>query len=356
MSGLTVAFEDTGCADARLAGGKGANLAELWRLGLGVPRGFVVTTGAFRLGAERFDPAGRFAAEIAGLDASDLGSVAAVTARIRDSILESPLPKTLIAEVEERYSAEGADGADGADDPGPAVAVRSSAVGEDGAGSSFAGLQETYLNVRGAGEVVSAVRACWASLYSIESVTYRLQRALPEEEAAMAVVVQLMADARSSGVMFTRSPSTGDRSVVAIEAAWGLGSAVVSGAVTPDSFVLSKVTGEILRRRLSPKQIRHSCGAGGGLVEEDVPPELQGAPSVSDAELGRLLDLALCIESHYGCAQDIEWSIASEDRDGRDLLVLQSRPETVWSQKETPPAAGPKARAFDHVIEMMGRG
>jgi pyruvate,water dikinase len=135
-----------------------------------------------------------------------------------------------------------------------AVAVRSSATSEDAKDASFAGLQDTYLWVRGTDEVLRMVRSCWASLYSVESVSYRRQRGMDERGVAMAVVVQTMVDARTAGVMFTRSPTTGDRSVVAIEAAWGLGSAVVGGEVTPDRWVVGKITGEISVRDISTRR------------------------------------------------------------------------------------------------------
>jgi pyruvate,water dikinase len=137
------------------------------------------------------------------------------------------------------------------------VAVRSSATCEDAADASFAGLQDTYLWVRGAQQTLQRVRSCWASLYSVESISYRLKHRFPEERVAMAVVVQIMVDARTAGVMFTRSPTTGDRSVVTIEGAWGLGSAVVGGEVTPDRWVLGKITGEITVREIADKLIQH---------------------------------------------------------------------------------------------------
>ena len=236
------------------------------------------------------------------------------------------------------------------------VAVRSGATGEDGLDASFAGLQDTFLWVRDEQSLLERLRACWSSLYSVESVCYRLQRRIAEEDAAMAVVVQQMVEARSSGVMFTRSPSTGDRSVVAVESAWGLGSAVVGGEVTPDSFTVSKVTGEVLRRQISQKVRRHVPDpAGGGIRDEEVPEALQRTPRISDDELGRLLELARTVEAHYGVAQDVEWAIAVHPAAGDGLYLLQSRPETAWAKRAAEPIAAPKARAFDHVIEAMGR-
>jgi pyruvate,water dikinase len=237
------------------------------------------------------------------------------------------------------------------------VAVRSSATGEDAADASFAGLQDTFLWVCGAEEVLERVRRCWASLYSVESVTYRLRRGLGERALAMGVVIQRMVDARCSGVAFTRSPTTGDRSVVMIEASWGLGSAVVSGEVTPDTWVVSKVTGEVLRRGVSSKLRRHRPDpAGLGVVDEEVPADLREVSCLSDEEVRALARVARQVERHYGSPQDIEWAMAREVAGPGGLLLLQSRPETVWSRRaQAPPLARPMARDFDHVISLLGR-
>jgi pyruvate, water dikinase len=336
-------------ADRPVVGGKAASLGELLGAGIRVPPGFVVTTVAFERALRAVDPDGSIGREIARLDAADHGAVARVTAALRDRVRWAPLPGELGGLVAAAYG-ELEEGERGA-----AVAVRSSATGEDSADASFAGLQDTYLWVRGAGEVVDGVRRCWASLYSAESVTYRLRRGLAEKGLAMGVVVQRMVDARASGVMFTRSPTSGDRSVVTLEASWGLGSAVVSGEVTPDTWVVSKVTGAVLRRTVSPKLWLHRPDpAGSGVVDEEVPAELREVPCLSDEEVEALVRVARRVERHYGSAQDVEWAIAREVAVPAGLFVLQSRPETVWSRRERPPVAAPRARAFDHVITALG--
>lgn len=352
MNDLVVPLADLGRDDVLRAGGKGASLGEMVRLGLPVPPGFVVTTDAFRHVLAELDPDGDTAAAIGRLDPHDHQAVDAATAPVRAALSACPLPAGLEAAVRSHYRALAA-AAGG--EPVP-VAVRSSATGEDGLDASFAGLQDTFLWVRDDDALLSRLRACWASLFSVESVCYRLQRRIPEEDAAMAVVVQQMVEARSAGVMFTRSPSTGDRSVVAVEGAWGLGSAVVGGEVTPDAFTVSKVTGEVLRRQVSCKTRRHVPDpAGDGVLDEEVPAELQTAPSLDDGELGQLLALARAVEDHYGVAQDVEWAVAAGAPPGEGLFLLQSRPETAWSKREAAPLAAPKARAFDHVIEALGR-
>jgi pyruvate,water dikinase len=340
-------FAQLGIADVPVAGGKGASLGELLRAGIRVPDGFVVTTAAFRLAVEHLDPAGELAARIATLDPADAGAVAATTREVRDRVLAAPLPDTVVAAVRAGYDQLCGD----CGQAGLPVAVRSSATSEDSAEASFAGLQDTYLWVRGGEEVLDQVRRCWASLYSVESVTYRRRRGIGEDDLAMAVVVQRMVDSRSSGVMFTRSPLTGDKSVVCVDASWGLGSAVVSGDVTPDSYVVSKVTGEISRRTVATKTRWHRPDpAGSGVVETDVPTDLQDRPALTDQEIAELVAVARRIEAHYGVPQDVEWAVDSSG----EVFLLQSRPETVWAEKDRARAAAPTARPFDHVLNLLG--
>jgi len=164
------------------------------------------------------------------------------------------------------------------------------------------------------------------------------------------VVVQAMVDARTAGVMFTRSPTTGDKSVITIEGAWGLGSAVVSGEVTPDRWVVGKITGEISVRDISNKHIRQVPAPGGGIVDEELPADMRTAPALSDEELQALRAVGRRVEKHYGRPQDIEWAI---DKTGR-LLLLQSRPETVWSAKDAKPVAAASADPLRHVMTIFG--
>jgi pyruvate,water dikinase len=346
MSGHLIRdFADIGRSDRPVAGGKGASLGELTRAGIRVPPGFVVTTAAYERTLASIDPEGAARAQIADLPSGDHAAVARVTAGLRAHIAGADPPADVRAAIIDGYRSLGA---------GALVAVRSSATGEDSEGASYAGLQDTYLCVRGADEVVDRVRACWASLYNDRSVTYRLRRGHGEEGLAMAVVVQRMVDPRCAGVMFTRSPTTGDRSVVAVEACWGLGSALVSGDVTPDAYIVNKVTGEIIKRTISAKLHSHQRDpAGAGVVTTDVPGDLRTRPCLDADELRALVQLARQVEGHYGAPQDIEWAIAGDLPAGANLVVLQSRPETVWAGRAAPPAAAPKARPFDHVLDAL---
>jgi pyruvate,water dikinase len=338
-------FEDIRLADRPMVGGKGASLGELTAAGIRVPAGFVVTTAAFELALAEIDPGGTIRGQIERLSQSDLPAIAAAADAIRDRFLRAALPQPIAVAVSAAYLKLAG--------PASPVAVRSSATSEDSAEASFAGLQDTQLCVAGSDAVLAALAACWASLYSRESVSYRLRLKLPERQVAMGVVVQRMLASRASGVMFTRSPVSGDRSVIAIEGSFGLGSAIVSGEVTPDNYVVNKVTGDIVSRTLSVKALRHVSAAGGGVRIEALDASEQRLPALSDQEVRDLALLGKKVERHYGAAQDIEWAIAP-DADGVERIhLLQSRPETVWSQRDTSPLVQPAARAYDHVLAAL---
>ena len=353
---LVRGLDEVGAGDRALAGGKGASLGELCRAGIGVPPGYVVTAEAFERALRALDPDGAIRREVERLPADDAAAIAEVTSRVRARVAGAPLPGDVREQIVAGYRGLGGGDPDLREGGGVPVAVRSSATGEDEAEASFAGLQDTYLWVRGADALIDHVRQCWASLYNPEAVGYRLRMQISERDLAMAVVVQRMVEPRCAGVMFTCSPVTGDRSVIAVEGCWGLGSALVSGDVTPDSFVVSKVTGEIVRRQVAAKLRMHRAGPGGaGVAVAGVPASLQQVACLRDAELAALARLGGQVEDHYGTPQDIEWAITDGAALPESLVVLQSRPETVWSRRRAGPVATPKARAVDHVFEQLGR-
>jgi len=335
-------FGEVGIHDRPTVGGKGGSLGELTGAGIAVPPGFVVTTHAFERFLEALETREPVRAKVEAVDASDLGAVTRLSEELRQRVIEEAIP----ADVEQSILA--AHGELGAG----AVAVRSSATTEDAEDASFAGLQDTFLWVLDGTDTVARVRECWGSLYSVESITYRKKHDLPEEGVAMAVVVQQMVDARCAGVMFTRSPTTGDKSVITIEGAWGLGSAVVSGEVTPDRWVLGKITGEISTRDISHKHAKQVPAPEGGIVEVELEATEADAPCLTDEQLQALREVGRKIERHYGKPQDIEWAL---DEDG-NILLLQSRPETVWSAKDTAPVKKPEADALKHVMTIFGGG
>jgi pyruvate, water dikinase len=330
-------------ADRATVGGKGGSLGELMRAHIAVPAGFVVTTRAFEQFMAALNNENSFRSRAQALRSHDLEEIRELFGIVTAQFETAPIPQDVHAEIVAAHAQ-----LCGSDLDLP-LAVRSSATAEDSEEASFAGLQDTYLWVRGADAILKHIRSCWASLYSVPSISYRRKRGMPEDGVAIAVVVQKMVNARSAGVMFTRSPVTGDRSVITVEATWGLGSALVGGEVTPDRFVIGKITGQITAREISDKSIQH-VPAENGICEVDASEELRRVPSISDSELKTLAEIGRKIERHYGKAQDIEWAI---DHNGQ-IFVLQSRPETVWSGKDTLPVAKPADNPLLHVMNIFG--
>jgi pyruvate, water dikinase len=332
-------------ADSARYGGKSASLGELLRAGIPVPPGFALSTTAFDEFVESSGLADRMAAALAGVGASDVEALARASHVIAEAMRSAPVPLAVREEVAEQYAAlTGGDEA-------PPVAVRSSALGEDSGEATFAGQQDTYLWVRGADEIGSAIRDCWASLYNTQAISYRARLGGDAGgRPAMGVTVQLMVDAAVSGVMFTCNPVTGDPSMVAVNAGWGLGLAVVGGEVTPDDYLVSKVTREIVREHVHDKEIEYQPAPGGrGTVQVPVSAERRTAPCLDAELLATLVDLSKRIERHFGGHQDVEWAI---DRGG-ELYVLQSRPVTALPTREVTP--GP-ASAISLVMQKFGAG
>ncbi|MEP6547210.1 MAG: PEP/pyruvate-binding domain-containing protein [Gammaproteobacteria bacterium] len=338
-------FADIGLGDRLEVGGKGGSLGELQRAGIAVPPGFVVKTEAFERFIESLERESPLRERVQALNAADLEATTALSKELRARFAAAALPTDVAEEIAAAHAALTGGASQSA------VAVRSSATAEDASDASFAGMQDTYLWVMSLRQTLHMVRSCWGSLYSVESISYRRKREFAEKDIAMAVVVQTMADARTAGVMFTRSPLSGDRSVLTIEGSWGLGSAVVGGEVTPDRWVVGKITGEISVREIATKSIRHAAAAAGGTESVPVPVELQGVACMSDQEIQALAAIGRKVERHYGRPQDIEWVVASHSG---EILLLQSRPETVWSAKEAVPVGRAAADPSSHVLSIFG--
>jgi pyruvate, water dikinase len=306
--------------DADRFGGKSAALGELIAAGIPVPGGFALSAAMYT--------------EAVGEVTAD----SAAAARERIGSLE--IAPRVAEEVARRYAA--------IDGEEPPVAVRSSALGEDSEEATFAGQQETILWVRGADAVMDAVRTCWASLYSDEAVSYRRRLGESAQAPAMGVTVQRMVDAAISGVMFTCNPLTGDRSMVAINAGWGLGLAVVGGEVTPDDHLVSKITGEVVRETISDKQIQYVPRADGrGTEVVDVAPERRTQRCLDESALAELVALARRVEQHFGAPQDVEWAFD----DSGELFVLQARPVTGLPERQARPRP---ASAMEMVMGTFG--
>lgn len=328
-------------------GGKSANLGELLAADIPVPPGFAIGADAFRSFVHAAGLDGTIAAALERAPQGTVDALLAASKAIDEAMRFAPLPDTLRDEIGSRYRELAR--ASGQDEP--PVAVRSSALGEDSEDASHAGQQESFLWVRGVEHVGDAVRDCWVSLYSPQAISYRAAHAAVGHEAAMGVTVQLMVDAEVSGVLFTCNPVSGDPSMVAINASWGLGIAVVGGEVTPDDYLVSKITGEVVRQTVSPKHHEYVPDAAGrGTVRIEVPDERRDVACLGEAALAALVDVAKRIERHYGSHQDVEWAIARGRALPESLLVLQARPVTTVRQ----PASKLSASALSLVLGTFG--
>ena len=330
-------------ADSGSFGGKSSTLGELIAGGIPVPPGFAVSTSAFCAFVDEAGLVGKIAAETARISPGDVESIGAASHAISEAMRFAPVPDAVRDEVAQRYAELGE----------PPVAVRSSALGEDSQDATFAGQQETYLWVRGADHVCDAVRDCWVSLFSSPAIAYRAQLGVGDEPA-MGVAVQLMVDAEVSGVLFTCNPVSGDPSMIAVNASWGLGLAVVGGEVTPDDYLVSKITREVVREHVHAKDVEYVPDAGGrGAVRVEVPEERREVPCVEAAELDALVDVAGRIERYFGSHQDVEWAIARGGELPASLFIVQSRPVTAMNRPAGTPAA---ASAMALVMSAFGVG
>lgn len=309
---------------ADLVGGKALGLGSLLREGFQVPTGFCVPANVYSdtLVATGLD---REIVEI--VESGAVKTLDEASARIRELFENEPLPAEVAADVTAAYEQLPESGQ-------TPVAVRSSARGEDSADASFAGQQESYLWIRGSSEVHRHIMRCWGSLFTPQAISYRADRRIRLEDVAMCVVVQQMVPAEAAGVMFTLDPLTGDPSQICIEASYGLGTAVVGGEVTPDRFVVDKVTLELRDQETHAKPFAHRFDPDTGSVRSfDIPDTLQAEPCLSTEEVIEIARLGKTIERTFGAPQDIEIAVAGAATP-RDVYLLQTRPETVWSKRK----------------------
>ncbi|MEZ0248593.1 MAG: phosphoenolpyruvate synthase [Thermoproteus sp.] len=344
--GLVVWLHEVSRKDHNLVGGKGANLGEIAKLAR-VPPGFVVTTEAFRRFIESTGIKSKILELLGAVKGGSPDDYENASARIRGLIETAEMPRDIAEEVAKAYLrlSEIARVKD------VAVAVRSSATAEDIAEASFAGQQDTYLNVRGVENVLYYVKKVWASLYTARAIYYREQMGIRHEDAAIAVVVQKLVNARSAGVMFTLDPTSGDTSKIVIEAGWGLGEGVVRGIVTPDEFVVDKSSLKIVERRISKKKVAVVKDEAGLTKEVELSEEKAAAQALSDEEVLEYAKMALELERHYGHPLDIEFSVDADMSFPENLFIVQVRPETVWSRKKTEAAAAKEVKGGAVVVK-----
>ncbi len=316
-------FNEVGKSELALVGGKGANLGELTQAGLPVPPGFCVTSAGYQdfIRLKRIDQLINNA--LAAIRLDDLEDVQRKSALIQSSILSSSIPPRIIDEISTGYYKL----IDQTSRDVP-LAVRSSATAEDQANASFAGQLETYLNIHGVPALLDHIKLCWASLWAARVVAYIANQGLDHHSASMSVVVQAMVPSEVSGVLFTVNPVTGKRDEAVINASWGLGEAIVSGVVSPDTITARKSDGEMIDRQTGLKEIMIAYASDGGTEELPVPEEKRTKPALSELQVKRLTELGNRIEAYYGEPQDIEWAYY----DG-NLYLLQSRPITTLTQK-----------------------
>src|SRR5215216_2076152 len=321
----TAWFDEIRKDDIALVGGKGANLGELSRAGLPVPPGFVLTTAAYDTFVEASGIKGEVVALASVPRADDPASFEEVAEGIRALFSGGKVPEEMGDEIRAAYQQLGEDALE------TPVAVRSSATAEDLPAMSFAGQQETYLNVRQAEALLEGVKNCWASLWTARAMAYRARQGIAPETVSLAVVVQRMVESEAAGVMFTANPSNGRRDQATISAAWGLGESVVSGSVTPDSIVVEKGSGRVLSRETADKEVM-TVYAEGGTAERPVLEALHRKQVLDDEAAATLTRYGATIEQNYGTPQDIEWALA-----GGEFFIVQSRPITALPEPMADP-------------------
>ena len=328
-------FRDVRKEDIALVGGKVANLGEMISIGIPVPPGFAVTAYAYKEFITKTGIAEKIYSIIDEtiVDPNEPQHYEEASKRIRSLIENTPMPEHIQEEIRKAYRrlCEEVGSQD------VFVAVRSSATAEDLPDASFAGQQESYLNVHGEKELIEKVRKCWSSLFTPRAIFYRNQKGFKHENVLISVGVQKMVNSRSAGVMFTINPITGDPNQIVIESSWGLGEAVVSGSVTPDHFVVDKDNLQIIEKKIAKKLIEYVRGPKTGrTIRVKIPPERQDEPSVTDGEIVYLANLAKKIEEHYGRPQDIEWAIDKSLPYPKNIFIVQARAETVWASRTLP--------------------
>ena len=330
-------FEQLEREDVAIVGGKSSSLGEMTaKVDVPVPYGFATTAYAYRYFFEKSgldNEVRELVGELTDVENSAL--LRDVCARIRQAILEKEMPQDLQDAIAAAYEELGKK----MNIDQPYVAVRSSATAEDLPDASFAGQQDTYLNVQGAETIVAKVKECYASCFTDRAVYYREKQGFDHLDVALSAAIQMMVFSKAAGVMFTVNVATGDDQNILMEAAWGLGEYVVQGTVTPDNYTVCKRTHKIIEKNVNGQDIKLVRKAGGDCEEIMVPLDEQNIQKLTDEQIIELAGYAKKIEEHYGCYMDMEWGV--DERDGK-LWILQARPETVWSRRNKENGGAPK--------------
>lgn len=346
--GFVVWFKDTGKEDIPLVGGKCANLGELTgRIGVPVPNGFAITADAYKFFLTKTGAVRTIESLLSKIDMADMESLKETSDKIRKHIEGLPMPKEMEKEIIAAYR----ELCQSSGKKNLPVAVRSSATAEDLPGASFAGQQDTYLNVTEK-DLLSSVRKCWSSLFTSRAIVYRKEKGFSNDAVLISVAVQELVFSRAAGVMFTIEPVSGAKDSIVINASWGLGEAVVSGQVTPDEYVVEKGSFRILEKHVVKKEREIISDKKGGTAWVAVPREMREKPVLDDETIVRLAQYGIQIETHYGVPQDIEW--ATDER-GR-IFILQARPETVHGMREGGKKVEKREGIMDQEILLRGIG
>jgi len=329
---LVIWFENLRKTDIPSAGGKNANLGEMLNAGIPIPPGFAITAYAYQKFIEETEISEKMYTILDETikDVNEPKQFEEASKKIRQLIESTPMPTDIEDAIRHAYE----ELCKRLNTNGVFVAVRSSATAEDLPDASFAGQQETYLNVKGADELIENSVKCWSSLFTPRAIFYRVQKGFEHKKVLISIGVQRMVNSKVAGVMFTINPVTGDPDQIVIEGNYGLGESVVSGAVTPDDYVVDKSTLKIIERRVAKKILQYIRDPNTGkTVHAEVPPEKQEQQCLSDEEILELVELAKRIDKHYGTPQDIEWAVDQDLPFPENVFIVQSRPETVWSTK-----------------------
>lgn len=342
-------FDELRRADVGLVGGKSSSLGELTsETKVPVPYGYATTANAYRYFMDVTGQNHKIHELLEGLnDVEDSVELHDVCTRIRESIMGAEMPKDLADAIAAAYE----ELAKKVGEHNPFVAVRSSATAEDLPDASFAGQQDTYLNVHGKEEVIRKVKECYASTFTDRAVYYRAKQGYDHENVALSAAIQMMADAKAAGVMFTVNLATGEDDCIMVEGSWGLGEFVVQGTVTPDNFVINKSDLSIRSKQINDKAVELVRLPNGGVEERKVSDELARTQVITDEQLAELAGYARAIEKHYGCYMDMEWAVDHKNR----IWILQARPETVWSRRNKDTKEEKKVNiTTDHKVLVKG--